>query len=192
MTINFTPNIMNCSQVWIWQVTTKLNTRADLQCVGTRGLVSKFSMGRCPKIYQDNSPLAVISSNPSEARFRRRSIDVLHLTGDLSTAKERRLNQFGKTVFIVWCGKSVKFIRVCQTYQALTGKIYLMKQHFLLPATVRRFTIINNFFKNIYANCDLTRSSQEMNEYMEKYSSLSTKRRSNFLRLTGMFSYLLS
>ena len=81
---------------------------------------------------------------------------MLNLTDELSTAKEQRLNQFGKTVFIVWCGKSVKFIRVSQTYQAVTANIYLMKQHFLLPATVRRFTIINNFFKTIYANCDLT------------------------------------
>ena len=31
-----------------------------------------------------------------------------NLTDELSTAKERRLNQFG-TAVLVWCGKSVKF-----------------------------------------------------------------------------------
>ena len=50
--------------------------------------------------------------------------------------------------------------------------------------------MINNFLKKIYANCDLTQSSQEMNEYMEEYSYLSTKRRTNFLRLMAMFPYL--
>ena len=34
------------------------------------------------------------------------------------TAKERRLNQFG-TAFLVWCGKSVKFDRVCRTFVEL-------------------------------------------------------------------------
>ena len=40
-------------------------------------------------------------------RFRRRSTHVLNLTDELSTAKERRLNQFG-TAVLVWCGKSVE------------------------------------------------------------------------------------
>ena len=31
----------------------------------------------------------------------------------LSTAKERRLNQFGMAV-LIWCGKNVKFNRVCR------------------------------------------------------------------------------
>ena len=34
------------------------------------------------------------------------------------TAKERRLNQFG-TAVLVWCGKSVKFDRVCRTFVEL-------------------------------------------------------------------------
>ena len=36
----------------------------------------------------------------------------------LSTAKKRRLNQFG-TAVLVWCGKSVKFDRVCRTFVEL-------------------------------------------------------------------------
>ena len=53
-----------------------------------------------------------------EARFRRRSTHVLNLTDELSTAKEQRLNQFG-TAVLVWCGKSVKFDRVCRTFVKL-------------------------------------------------------------------------
>ena len=41
-----------------------------------------------------------------------------NLTDELSTAKERRLNQFGAAV-LVWCGKSVKFDRVCRTFVEL-------------------------------------------------------------------------
>ena len=41
-----------------------------------------------------------------------------NLTDELSTAKERRLNQFGAAVF-VWCGKSVKFDKVCRTFVKL-------------------------------------------------------------------------
>ena len=37
---------------------------------------------------------------------------------ELSMAKERRLNQFG-TAVLVWCGKSVKFDRVCRTFVEL-------------------------------------------------------------------------
>ena len=51
------------------------------------------------------------------ARFRRRSTHV-PTTDELSTAKERRLNQFG-TAVLVWCGKSVKFDRVCRTFVEL-------------------------------------------------------------------------
>ena len=40
------------------------------------------------------------------------------LTDELSTAKERRLNQFG-TAVLVWCGKSVKFDRACRTFVEL-------------------------------------------------------------------------
>ena len=36
----------------------------------------------------------------------------------LSTAKEQRLNQFG-TAVLIWCGKSVKFDRVCRTFVEL-------------------------------------------------------------------------
>ena len=41
-----------------------------------------------------------------------------NLTDELSTAKERRLNQFG-TAVLDWCGKSVKFDRVCRTFVEL-------------------------------------------------------------------------
>ena len=41
-----------------------------------------------------------------------------NLNDELSTAKERRLNQFG-TAVLVWCGKSVKFDRVCRTFVEL-------------------------------------------------------------------------
>ena len=41
-----------------------------------------------------------------------------NLTDELGTAKERRLNQFG-TAVLVWCGKSVKFDRVCRTFVEL-------------------------------------------------------------------------
>ena len=40
------------------------------------------------------------------------------LTDELSTAKEWRLNQFGAAV-LVWCGKSIKFDRVCRTFVEL-------------------------------------------------------------------------
>ena len=43
------------------------------------------------------------SSGPNKARFRRCSTHGLNLTDELSAAKERRLNQFAKAVFI-WCG----------------------------------------------------------------------------------------
>ena len=54
----------------------------------------------------------------TQAWFRRRSTHVPNLTDKLSTAKERRLNQFGMAV-LVWCGKSVKFDRVCRTFVEL-------------------------------------------------------------------------
>ena len=41
-----------------------------------------------------------------------------NLTDELSTAKERRLNQFG-TAILVRCGKSVKFDRVGRTFVEL-------------------------------------------------------------------------
>ena len=47
-----------------------------------------------------------------KARFRRRSTHVPNLTDESSTAKEW---QFG-TAVLVWCGKSVKFHRVCRTF----------------------------------------------------------------------------
>ena len=53
-----------------------------------------------------------------QVRFRRHSTHVPNLTDELSTAKERRLNQFGAAV-LVWCGKSVKFDRVCRTFVEL-------------------------------------------------------------------------
>ena len=43
---------------------------------------------------------------------------MLNLTDELSTAKERCLNQFGMAV-LVWYSKSVKFDRVCRTFVQL-------------------------------------------------------------------------
>ena len=43
---------------------------------------------------------------------------ILRVADTLSTAKERRLNQFG-TAVLVWCGKSVKFDRVRRTFVEL-------------------------------------------------------------------------
>ena len=50
--------------------------------------------------------------------FRRCSTHVPNLTIELSTAKEWCLNQFGAAV-LVWCGKRVKFNRVCRTFVEL-------------------------------------------------------------------------
>ena len=52
----------------------------------------------------------------SEAQFRGRSTHVPSLTDELSTARERC--QLG-TVVLVWCGKTVKFDRVCGTFVEL-------------------------------------------------------------------------
>ena len=54
----------------------------------------------------------------SQAQFRNCTTHVPNPTDELSTAKERRLNQFG-TAVLVWCGKSVKFDRVCRTFVEL-------------------------------------------------------------------------
>ena len=43
----------------------------------------------------------------------------------------------------------------CPPYQAVTGKIYLLKQHFLLPATAWRFVKIRQVVLRKYASCDL-------------------------------------
>ena len=51
--------------------------------------------------------------------FRRRSTHVPNLTDEFRTAKERLQDQFG-TAVLVWCGKSVKFDRVCRTLSNLT------------------------------------------------------------------------
>ena len=51
----------------------------------------------------------------SEARFRRRSTHVPNLSDELSTAKKRRLNQFG-TAVLAFRSKSVKFDCVCQIF----------------------------------------------------------------------------
>ena len=46
---------------------------------------------------------------------------VPNLTEVLSTAKERRLNQFG-TAVLIWCGKNVKFDRVCRIIRHWSGR----------------------------------------------------------------------
>ena len=57
-----------------------------------------------------------VTSSEYKARFRRRSTHVPNLTDDLSTAKERRLNQFG-TAVLVRCGK--RLTEVCRTFVEL-------------------------------------------------------------------------
>ena len=42
-----------------------------------------------------------------------------NLTDELSMAEKRRMNQFG-TAVLVWCGKSIKFDRVCRTFVKLS------------------------------------------------------------------------
>ena len=54
----------------------------------------------------------------AKARFRRCSPHVPNLADELSMARERCLNQFG-TVVLVWCGKRVKFQRICRTFVEL-------------------------------------------------------------------------
>ena len=62
-----------------------------------------------------------MGNHVSKARFRRRSTHVPNLTDELSTAKERRLNQFG-TAVLIWCGKNVKFDRVCRIIRHWSGR----------------------------------------------------------------------
>ena len=59
-----------------------------------------------------------------QAQFRSSSTHVPNLTDELSTAKERRLNQFG-TAVLVWCDKSVKFDidRQCRTFVELKSDV---------------------------------------------------------------------
>ena len=51
----------------------------------------------------------------AKARFRRRFPHVPNLADELSTARERCLNRFG-TAVLVWCGRKVKFHRMCRTF----------------------------------------------------------------------------
>ena len=57
----------------------------------------------------------------------------------------------------------------CSSHQAVTGKIYCLKQHFLPPATAWRFTD-NKWvvlkMRKLWSDPILT---TEMNEYMGKY-----------------------
>ena len=76
----------------------------------------------CPDFYSEETPCSLILVSDhlpykatTKAKLRRRSTDVPNLTDELSTAKERR---FG-TAVLVWCGKSVKFDRVCRTFVEL-------------------------------------------------------------------------
>ena len=51
---------------------------------------------------------------------------VPNLTEVLSTAKERRLNQFG-TAVLIWCGKNVKFDRVCRIIRHWSGRWFIRR-----------------------------------------------------------------
>ena len=43
---------------------------------------------------------------------------------NLSEAKERRLNQFGKAV-LIWCGKNVRFDRVCRIIRQRSDRRFI-------------------------------------------------------------------
>ena len=61
----------------------------------------------------------------------------------------------------------------CSPLQAVTGKIYRLKQHFLPPATAWSVTKIKytvSCFKK-YASCGSSRSTQEKEVYTEKKKS---------------------
>jgi len=53
---------------------------------------------------QTKISVSVLDLNMIKARSKRRSIHAPNLTDELSTAQERRLNQFG-SAGLVWCGK---------------------------------------------------------------------------------------
>ena len=63
----------------------------------------------------------------------------------------------------------------CSPYQAVTGKIYRLKQHFL-PPTTAFLPKLNNFFKKNMQVVIRSDPHNKMNEYMEKYNYQSTKR----------------
>ena len=46
------------------------------------------------------------------------------------------------TVFVIQNNPGFVQVRQCSPYQAVTGKIYRLKQHFLPPAAAKRFTKI--------------------------------------------------
>ena len=46
---------------------------------------------------------------------------LLGIARQWSTAKERRLNQSG-TAVLIWCGKNVKFHRVCRIIRHWSGR----------------------------------------------------------------------
>ena len=57
----------------------------------------------------------------------------------------------------------------CSPYQAVTGKIYHLKQHILPPATALRFTKIKYVLLKNTQLLIQSDSHKEMNEYIEKY-----------------------
>ena len=58
----------------------------------------------------------------SKARFKRRSIHAPNLTNELSTAEERRLNQFG-SAGLVWCGKQRQIRQGLSHYATLERQL---------------------------------------------------------------------
>ena len=80
------------------------------------------------------------------ARFRRRSTHLPNLTDDLSTAKERRLNQFG-TAVLVRCGKR------------LTESVELLSNLTLARHTVRR---LNQMSRQVRYKVELIQLSRHM------------------------------
>ena len=63
----------------------------------------------------------ITNCRDAKARFRRRSTHVPNLTEELSTAKERRLNQFG-TAVLICCDENVRFDRVCRIIKHWSGR----------------------------------------------------------------------
>jgi len=66
--------------------------------------------------------LAEILAHVSKAHSKRRSIHAPNLTDELSTAEERRLNQFG-SAGLVWCGKQHQIRQGLSHYATLERQL---------------------------------------------------------------------
>jgi len=67
--------------------------------------------------------MGLISVRLTKARSKRRSIHAPNLTDELSTAEERRLNQFG-LAGLVWCGKQRQIRQGLSHYAMLERQLF--------------------------------------------------------------------